>query len=52
MRASTPASTGYALDTFQVITPSDLDEHFREITAMVESGLVSAKCSQKNFKLN
>jgi [protein-PII] uridylyltransferase len=36
------SNTGYALDTFQVITPTDLDEHFREITAMVESGLVSA----------
>ena len=31
---------GYALDTFQVVSTSeDLNEHFREITSMVESGL-------------
>jgi [protein-PII] uridylyltransferase len=36
------SKTGYALDTFQVITPTDLDDHFREITSMVESGLVTA----------
>ena len=34
--------TGYALDTFQVITTGDMDEHFREMTAMVENGLASA----------
>ena len=36
------SKTGYALDTFQVITPTDLDEHFREITSMVESSLATA----------
>ena len=36
------SKTGYALDTFQVITPEDLDEHFREITSMVENSLVTA----------
>ena len=31
---------GYALDTFQVVSTSeDLNEHFREITSRVESGL-------------
>ena len=29
------AKNGYALDTFQVVNP-DLDEHFRELAAMVE----------------
>ncbi len=36
------SKTGYALDTFQVITPSSLDDDFREVTAMIESGLASA----------
>jgi len=32
------AKNGYALDTFQVVNP-DLDEHFRELAAMVEAEL-------------
>ena len=32
------ALNGYALDTFQVITP-ELPEHYRELTSMVEAGL-------------
>ncbi|WP_332815745.1 [protein-PII] uridylyltransferase [Ramlibacter sp.] len=32
------ATNGYALDTFQVVTPM-LPEHYRELTSMVESGL-------------
>ena len=34
--------THYALDTFQVIAAGGMDEHFRELTAMVENGLASA----------
>ncbi len=34
--------TGYALDTFQVVTGEDLDEHFREVTSMLENGLSRA----------
>jgi len=34
--------TNYALDTFQVITAGGIDEHFRELTAMVENGLATA----------
>ena len=34
--------TNYALDTFQVITAGGMDEHFRELTAMVENGLTTA----------
>jgi len=30
--------TGWALDTFQIVTPS-LSEHYRELVSMVESGL-------------
>ncbi len=30
---------GYALDTFQVVTSDDMDEHFREITSLLETGL-------------
>ena len=33
---------GYALDTFQVVTSDDLDEHFREITSLLENGLSRA----------
>jgi [protein-PII] uridylyltransferase len=36
------SKTSYALDTFQVITAGGIDEHFRELTAMVESGLTNA----------
>ena len=36
------SKTRYALDTFQVITSGGIDEHFRELTAMVESGLATA----------
>ena len=32
------AKNGYALDTFQVVSP-DLDEHYREMAAMVEADL-------------
>jgi [protein-PII] uridylyltransferase len=34
--------TGYALDTFQVVTSTDMDEHYREITNMLENGLSQA----------
>ncbi len=34
--------TGYALDTFQVVTSTDMDEHYREITNMLENGLSRA----------
>jgi len=31
---------GYGLDTFQVVSPSDdMDEHYRELTSMLENGL-------------
>jgi [protein-PII] uridylyltransferase len=33
---------GYALDTFEVVTTSDMEEHFREITSMLENGLSHA----------
>jgi [protein-PII] uridylyltransferase len=33
------SKTGYALDTFQVVTSLDIEEHYREITAMVENDL-------------
>jgi [protein-PII] uridylyltransferase len=36
------SKTHYALDTFQVITAGGIDEHFRELTAMVENGLANA----------
>jgi len=36
------SKTNYALDTFQVITAGGIEEHFRELTAMVENGLASA----------
>ena len=36
------SKTRYALDTFQVITSGGIDEHFREMTAMVENGLATA----------
>jgi [protein-PII] uridylyltransferase len=34
--------TGYALDTFQVVGTEDMDEHFREITGLLENGLAHA----------
>ncbi len=37
--------SGYALDTFQVVTPQDIDEHFRELTAMIETNLAAAIAS-------
>jgi [protein-PII] uridylyltransferase len=37
--------SGYALDTFQVVTPQDIDEHFRELTAMIETNLAGAIAS-------
>ncbi len=33
---------GYALDTFQVVTSDDMDDHFREITSLLETGLSRA----------
>lgn len=37
------SQAGYALDTFQIVTPSDdIDEHYREITSMLENGLSRA----------
>ncbi|CAM8629964.1 GlnD UTP,GlnB (protein PII) uridylyltransferase [Comamonadaceae bacterium] len=33
---------GYALDTFQVVTSADMDEHYREMTSLLESGLAHA----------
>jgi [protein-PII] uridylyltransferase len=38
--------SGYALDTFQVVTPQDIDDHFRELTAMIETNLAAAIASQ------
>ena len=38
--------TGYALDSFEVVASSSLDEHFREITAMIENGLTAAIANQ------
>ena len=37
------SQAGYALDTFQVVTPADdMDEHYRELTSMLENGLSHA----------
>jgi [protein-PII] uridylyltransferase len=36
------SNTGYALDTFQLATTADMDDHFREMTSMLENGLSSA----------
>jgi [protein-PII] uridylyltransferase len=33
---------GYALDTFQVVTSADMDEHYREMTSLLENGLAHA----------
>jgi [protein-PII] uridylyltransferase len=33
---------GYALDTFQVVTTADMDEHYRETTSLLETGLARA----------
>ena len=33
---------GYALDTFQVVTTLELDEHYRELTSRLENGLSNA----------
>ena len=33
---------GYALDTFQVVTHIDIEEHYRELTSMLETGLAQA----------
>jgi len=30
---------GYALDTFQIVTSVDMDEHYRETTSLLETGL-------------
>jgi [protein-PII] uridylyltransferase len=34
--------TGYALDTFQVVTSTDIDDHYRETTSLLENGLSQA----------
>ena len=36
------SKTHYALDTFQVIAAGGIEEHYRELTAMIENGLASA----------
>ncbi len=36
------SKTNYALDTFQVIMAGGIDEHFRELTSMLETGLAGA----------
>ena len=33
---------GYALDTFQVVSSTDMDDHYRELTNMLENGLSKA----------
>ena len=33
---------GYALDTFQIVTSADMDEHYRETTSLLETGLAQA----------
>ncbi|OYQ40359.1 [protein-PII] uridylyltransferase [Rhodoferax sp. TH121] len=33
---------GYALDTFQIVTMADMDEHYREMTSLLETGLAQA----------
>jgi [protein-PII] uridylyltransferase len=33
------SKTGYALDTFQVVTTADMDEQYRELTNLLENGL-------------
>jgi [protein-PII] uridylyltransferase len=35
-------NTGYAIDTFQVVTSSDMEDHYREMTSLLESGLAEA----------
>ncbi len=34
--------TGYALDTFQIVTTTEMEEHFREMTSLLENGLAQA----------
>jgi [protein-PII] uridylyltransferase len=34
--------TGYALDTFQVVSSTDMEDHYRELTSMLENGLSHA----------
>jgi [protein-PII] uridylyltransferase len=36
------SNTGYALDTFQVVTGNDMEDHYREITSLLENGLSQA----------
>ena len=38
--------TGYALDSFEVVAGAGMDDHFREMTAMIENGLTSAIAQQ------
>ena len=40
------SKTHYALDTFQVIMAGGIDEHFRELTSMLETGLADAIAKQ------
>ena len=37
---------GYALDTFQIVTTLELDEHYRELTSRLENGLTRAIAEQ------
>jgi [protein-PII] uridylyltransferase len=38
-------TTGYAIDTFQVVTSSDMEDHYREMTNLLENGLAQAIAS-------
>ena len=38
--------TGYALDSFEVVLGAGMDDHFREITSMIENGLTAAIATQ------
>jgi [protein-PII] uridylyltransferase len=35
-------NTGYAIDTFQVVTSADMEDHYREMTSLLENGLAQA----------
>jgi len=36
------SNTGYALDTFQVVGGTDMEDHYREVTSLLENGLSQA----------
>lgn len=36
------SNTGYALDTFQVVGGTEMEDHYREITSLLENGLSQA----------